>query len=161
MLAWKRNDVHATVGLLERSTDLLPADSPLARALTCELGLALRAGGEAQRATDALVLAERAASAAGDAHVELRARMELSFLRLLEDTGRNDEELLQIVGTAIPAFEALRDDRALGRAWLLSGFVHGGRHLHCKAWEESSERALEAYRRAGFDLLRRRVLYSP
>src|SRR6202030_2929246 len=25
MLAWKRNDVQATVGLLERSTDLLPA----------------------------------------------------------------------------------------------------------------------------------------
>src|SRR5205814_7670162 len=80
---------------------------------------------------------------------ELRARMELSFLRLLEDRGRNDAELLQIVGTAIPAFEALRDDSALGRAWLLSGFVHGGRHLRCKAWEESSERALESYRRAG------------
>jgi tetratricopeptide (TPR) repeat protein len=149
MRAWRRNDVHATVGLLERATDLLPAESPLARALTCELGLALRAGGEAQRATDALASAERAAALAGDAHIELRAQMELSFLRLLEDTGRNDEELLAIVQIAIPAFEALRDDRALGRAWLLSGFVQGGRHLRCKAWEESSELALDAYRRAG------------
>jgi DNA-binding SARP family transcriptional activator len=149
MVAWKRNDVHATVGLLVRATDLLPADSSLARALTCELGLALRAGGEAERATDALKRAERAASSAGDAHIELRARMELSFLRLLEDTGTSDEELLTIIQTAIPAFEALRDDRALGRAWLLSGFVEGGRHLRCKAWEESSERALDAYRRAG------------
>ena len=149
MLAWKRNDVHATLGLLERSTDLLPADSSLARELTCELGLALRAGGQAQRATDALLLAERAASSAGDAHVELRARMELSFLRLLEDSGTNGDELLHVVQAAIPTFEALRDDRALGRAWLLSGFVHGGRHLRCKSWEESSEQALDSYRRAG------------
>jgi tetratricopeptide (TPR) repeat protein len=149
MRTWRRNDVHATVGLLERATDLLPADSSLARDLACELGLALRAGGEAQRATDALTRAERAAALAGDAHVELRAQMELSFLRSLEDTGRSDEELLAVIQTAIPAFEALRDDRALGRAWLLSGFVHGGRHLRCRAWEESSERALDAYRRAG------------
>jgi hypothetical protein len=149
MRAWRRNDVHATVGLLERATDLLPADSALARALECELGLALRAGGEAQRATDALTRAERAAALAGDAHIELRAQMELSFLRSLEDRGRSDEELLAVAQTAIPAFEALRDDRALGRAWLLSGFVQGGRHLRCKAWEESSERALDAYRRAG------------
>ena len=149
MRTWRRNDVHATVGLLARATDLLPADSSLARALECELGLALRAGGEAQRATDALTRAERAAALSGDAHVELRAQMELSFLRSLEDPGRSDDELLAVIQTAIPAFEALRDDRALGRAWLLSGFVHGGRHLRCKAWEESSERALDAYRRAG------------
>jgi DNA-binding SARP family transcriptional activator len=148
MLAWKRNDVHATVGLLERATNLLPADSSLARELTCELGLALRAGGEAQRATDLLAFAARAASSVGDAHIELRARMELSFLRLLEDTGTNSQELLEIAQAAIPTFEALKDDRALGRAWLLTGFVHGGRHLRCRAWEEASERALDAYRRA-------------
>ena len=149
MRAWRRNDVHATVGLLVRATDLLPAGTSLARALTCELGLALRAGGEAQRATDALMRAERDSALAGDAHIELRAQMELSFARLLENAGTSDDEVLKIIETAIPAFEALRDDRALGRAWLLSGFVHGGRHLHCKAWEEASERALDAYRRAG------------
>jgi DNA-binding SARP family transcriptional activator len=149
MVAWKRNDVHATVGLLVRATDLLPVESSLARALMCELGLAFRAGGEAQRATDALERAERDGALAGDAHIELRARMELSFVRLLEDTRSNDEEFLTIVQKALPAFEALRDDRSLGRAWLLSGFIHGGRRLQCKTWEESSERALDAYRRAG------------
>ena len=148
MLAWKRNDVHATVGLLERATNLLPAESSLARELTCELGLAFRAGGEAQRATDSLTFAARAASSVGDAHIELRARMELSFLRLLEDTGTSGKELLEIAQAAIPTFEALKDDRALGRAWLLTGFVHGGRHLRCGEWEKASERALDAYRRA-------------
>ena len=149
MLAWKRNDVHATVGLLERATSLLPTDSSLTRELTCELGLALLAGGEAQRATDALAFAARAASSVGDAHIELRARMELAFVHLLEDSGTSGQELLETAQAAIPTFEALNDDRALGRAWLLSGYVHGGSHLRCKAWEESSERALESYRRAG------------
>jgi hypothetical protein len=141
--------VHATVGLLQRATDLLPADSSLARELTCELGLALRAGGDAERATEALTFAAREASSVGDAHIELRARMELSFLRVLEDPGTNGQDLLEIAQAAIPTFEALHDDRALGRAWLFSGYVHGGSHLRCKAWEESSERALESYRRAG------------
>jgi hypothetical protein len=150
MLAWKRNDVHATVGLLERATNLLPADSSLARELTCELGLALRAGGDAQRATDALSFAARAASSVGDAHVELRARMELSFVRLLAEPGAQDHELLDLAEKAIPTFEALNDDRALGRAWLLAGYVHGGRHLRCKDQEEAAEFALAAYRRAGW-----------
>lgn len=149
MAAWGRNDVPATVGLLERATGLLDVDAPLARELTCELGLALRAGGDAQRATDTLAFAARASASAGDAHIELRARMELSFVRLLEDSEASGHELLQTAQAAIPVFEALNDDRALGRAWLLTGFVQGGRYLHCKAWEESSERALDAYRRAG------------
>jgi class 3 adenylate cyclase/tetratricopeptide (TPR) repeat protein len=150
MLAWKRNDVHATVGLLERATDLLPADSSLARELTCELGLALRAGGDAERATEALTFAAREASSVGDAHIELRAQMELSFLRVLEDPGTNGQDLLEIAQAAIPTFEALRDDRALGRAWLFSGYVHGGSHLQCKAWEEASECALASYKRNGW-----------
>jgi class 3 adenylate cyclase len=150
MLTWRRNDVHATVGLLERATNLLPADSSLARELTCELGLALRAGGDAERATEALVFAARAASSVGDSHIELRARMELSFLRVLEDPGTNGQDLLEIAQAAIPTFEALKDDRALGRAWLFSGYVHGGSHLRCKAWEEASERALAAYKRNGW-----------
>ncbi len=116
ILAWKRNDVPTTVGLLERATDLLDVESPLARELMCELGLALRAGGEAQRATDALAFAARSAASVGDAHIEL---------------------------------QALKDDRALGRAWLLTGFVRGGRYLRCNAWEDASERALVSYRRAG------------
>ena len=150
LLAWRRNDVHATVGLLERATSLLATDSPLARELTCELGLALLARGDSGRAAAALAVAARAASSVGDAHVELRARMELSFLRLLEDPATNGQELLETALAAIPTFEALKDERALGRAWLLSGYVHGGSHLRCKVWEESSERALESYKRTGW-----------
>src|SRR5439155_23449669 len=146
ILAWKRNDVAATVGLLERATALLPDDSPLQRELTCELGLALRAGGDAEGAAAALELA----SGNGSSPIELRARMELAFVRLLREPGAQDHELIDLAGAAIPTFEALNDDRALGRAWLLTAFVHGGRHLRCKAREEAAERALFHYRRAGW-----------
>jgi len=44
----------------------------------------------------------------------------------------------------------LDDDRALGRAWLLLGYVRGARHLRCKAWEEAAELAAVHYERAGF-----------
>jgi DNA-binding SARP family transcriptional activator len=146
--AWKRNDVPATVGLLRRATDLLDADSPLARELTCELGLALRAGGDADAATAALEHASRSSSSAADAHVELRARMELAFVRVLEERGATDHELLELAETSIPTFEALEDERALGRAWLLAGYVHGSRHLRCKAWEDAAGLALVHYQRA-------------
>jgi hypothetical protein len=148
--AWKRNDVPATVGLLRSATNLLDADSPLARELTCELGLALRAGGNARAAVEALELASRASSSAADAHIELRARMELVFIRLLEGRSAHDHELLELAESAIPTFEALDDNRALSRAWLLAGYVHGARHLRCKAWEEAAELALVHYERAGW-----------
>jgi len=75
--------------------------------------------------------------------------MELAFVRLVEGEG-SDHDLLELAETSIPTFEGLEDDRALGRAWLLSGYVHGSRHLRCKAWQESAELALVHYERAGW-----------
>ena len=149
LLAWKRNDASATVDLLRRATHLLDADSPFARELTCELGLALRAAGDARGALDALERARRETSSAASAHVQLRAEMELAFVRLVEGEG-SDHDLLELAETSIPTFEGLQDDRALGRAWLLSGYVHGSRHLRCRAWQENAELALVHYERAGW-----------
>src|SRR5439155_5153095 len=146
ILAWKRNDVAATVGLLERATALLAEDSPLQRELTCELGLALRARGDAAGAVAAL----QRASGSGSSSIELRARMELEFVRLLEDREVHDADLVALAAAAIPTFETLNDDRSLGRAWLLTGFVHGARHMRCKTWERSAEKALVHYRRLGW-----------
>src|SRR5262249_37552566 len=125
--AWKRNDVPATVALLRRATTLLDPDAPLARRLTCELGIALRAGGDTEGAVAALGHAARAGSSLGDAQVELRARMELAFVRLIAGSASSDHELLELAEGAIPTFEALEDDRALGRAWLLTGYVRASR----------------------------------
>jgi tetratricopeptide (TPR) repeat protein len=108
--------------------------------------LALRAGGDAAGAVAAL---ERA-SGSGSSSIELRARMELEFVRLLEDREVPDSDLIALATAAIPTFETLNDDRSLGRAWLLTGFVHGARHMRCKTWERSAEKALVHYRRAGW-----------
>jgi tetratricopeptide (TPR) repeat protein len=47
-------------------------------------------------------------------------------------------------------FEALDDDRALGRTWFTVGFVRGGFWLQNAEYEAAAERALHHYRRAGW-----------
>jgi tetratricopeptide (TPR) repeat protein len=148
--AWKRNDVAATIGLLRRATSLLDPESPRARELTCELGVALRAGGDAAGAIEALERASRPRSSAAEAHLELRARMELAFVRLLEGGRARDHELIELAETAIPMFEAVEDERALGRAWLLSSYVHTGRRLQCLAGGRAAELAFVHYQRAAW-----------
>jgi tetratricopeptide (TPR) repeat protein len=66
------------------------------------------------------------------------------------DHERTGDELLALATDAIPVFEAHDDQRALGRAWLLSGYVRGGLHCHNAAWQDAAERALEHYRRSGW-----------
>jgi len=57
---------------------------------------------------------------------------------------------LELATDAIPTFEGLGDDRALGRAWLLAGYVRGGLHCRNAEWGEAAERALVHYRRSGW-----------
>jgi tetratricopeptide (TPR) repeat protein len=59
-------------------------------------------------------------------------------------------ELLEVASEAVPALEAVHDDRALGRAWLSIGHVRGGFYCEYGAWEEAAARAAEHYRRAGW-----------
>ena len=143
------NDIPATVNLLERASELLPPDDSWRRELLCELGVAERAGGRAERADSFLRRAGREAKEAKDVRVELRARLELGYFELLSEPEGAAQALLEIAQHAIPTFEAFEDDRALGRAWLMAGYVNGGIHGQHRAWEEAAERALEHYERAG------------
>jgi tetratricopeptide (TPR) repeat protein len=147
MRAWKRNDVPAAVNLLGRATALRPAGEPWRRELQCELGVALRTAGDAEATERTLEEALAAATAAGDRRIELRAQIELAYVRLLGSPEGGADELLELATGAIPALAAFGDDRALGRAWLLAGFVHGGVHCRHAAWEEAAEHALVHYRR--------------
>jgi hypothetical protein len=117
--------------------------------LLCELGLALRTAGEFARAEAVLEAATAGAATNGERRVELRARMELANSML---SGQSDESsgLLELVSSAIPTFEALRDDRSLGRAWLLFGYVQGGLRCRNADWQEAAERALVHYRKSGW-----------
>jgi DNA-binding SARP family transcriptional activator len=150
--AWKRGDTPAAVNLLGRATALLPLRDSLRLELCCELGLALRTAGELARAEETLVTAAETAAAAGDRRHELRAQLELAYVRLFSDPEGRADELLDLAAQALPVFEAIEDDRSLGRAWSTLSFVHGLMHLKFEAAAEAAERALDHHRRSGWPI---------
>ena len=148
--AWKRADSSAASNLVSRSVALLPPDDPTQLELVCELAIAERAAGGVDRACELLdgMIAE--AAAIGNRRLELRGQIELSNIRLHTGAGSSADELLELASAGIPVFEESRDDRALARAWLLIGDIHGGMHGQMAAWAEAEERAMEYYERAGW-----------
>jgi class 3 adenylate cyclase len=147
--AAKRGDVPAAISLLGRATSVLPQPSSLESDLLVELGIMLRLAGDLERAQRVLTSATSNATAAADRRVELRARMEDAYVRnaLMSETS---DELLDAAMKAIPVFEAAGDDRLLGRAWLLVGWVHGGHRGQNQLRLEAAERALAHYRRSAW-----------
>jgi class 3 adenylate cyclase len=148
--ALARGDARAAVNLLGRAAPLLPTGDPLRLELLCELGVAQRTGGDLTRAEQSLAGAVDEALSARDRRLELRAKLELAAARIHSNPEGVAAELLQLAESAIPVFEALGDDRSLGRALLLTGLVRGSFHLQNDELERATERALVHYRRAGW-----------
>jgi hypothetical protein len=107
-----------------------------------------RARGETDAAMDLLV-ATAAEYEGRDAGVVARARIELEYVRVNRE-GKTLDDLLEATAHGIRTFEATGDHRALGRAWLLSGWARGGHRGDHKAWMKSAECALTCYREAGW-----------
>ena len=162
--AWKRADTPATVNLLGRATALMPAESRDRVELLCELGVAQRVLGDFEGGDATLV--EACDAAARDQRVLLRAQIELAYLRLFSGAEAAASDLVEIAAKAVPIFEELGDDRALGRTWRYVGYLRGfeGRLAD---WEEAVERALVHYRRSGWSAsgclgeLAAALLYGP
>jgi DNA-binding SARP family transcriptional activator/tetratricopeptide (TPR) repeat protein len=150
--ALRRGDIHAAANLLERATALLAVDHPLRGELLCELGLVRVAAQDSDGAMSVLTEAIAEAREAEDARIEWRARIELEYIRLRRETQRTADDLLSATAEGIPVFERVFDRRALGRAWLLAGFVHGGHRGDHRTWQESAERALEYYKAVGWPM---------
>ncbi len=148
--AAQRGDVHATLNLVGRATALLPNQEMERRELLCELAIAQRAIGDAELAEETLDHAVCLAQEAGDRRIELRATIERSYLRLLRSAEDAAAQLLRLSEAAIPVLEAVRDNRALGRVWLLSGFVHGGVYCREASRVDAARRALGHYQRSGW-----------
>jgi DNA-binding SARP family transcriptional activator len=143
--AWKRSDARAAVRLCERAAALLPDRDPQRLELLCELGVALNTIGEPVRACETL----REAAGLGERRIELRARFEEGLIATLTDS-RDASHLLELADEGRPVFEALGDDRALGRVWMAAGWVRGGAFGQSAEWKEAAERALVHYQRAGW-----------
>jgi DNA-binding SARP family transcriptional activator/tetratricopeptide (TPR) repeat protein len=148
--AWRRGDSPAAINLLTRACELLPKRNPFRPELLCYLGPALYAGGALSDAEAVLEGAVDATAAAGNRPLEWRARLELASLRLASDPEGRVAELLELAEKAIPLFEALGDEQALGRTWRFLADVHGAMKCHYKAAVDASERALACYERCGW-----------
>ena len=148
--AWKRADTPAAVNLLARATSLLPDHEPSRAELLCELGIAERYAGQTDAGEERLREAIETASKRGERRVELRGRVELAHARLFSDPESRAAEMLELAARAIPVFEEVEDDRALGRTWRHVGYVRGGMQSRHEAWREASEQALVHYLRSGW-----------
>src|SRR5581483_10265256 len=112
---------HAA-GLFDRAAKLLAAEDPERRELLCELAVASTAAGDRARARGAL----REARAAADARIRLRPEIEEAVLQQLENAPASARALVQRVDEALPVFADAADERSLGRALLLRGWIEGG-----------------------------------
>ena len=145
--ASKRGDVPAAIALLRRATLVLAQGMQLRGELLCELGIALAASGESGEAVEVLQGTIDESLDSDERLNEVRARIELEYVRL-SGSGATGDALLDATSQAIPVLEAAGDYRWLGRAWLLAGWVHGGRRGHHKTREKAAERALAYYKRS-------------
>ena len=144
--AWKRADTPAAVNLLSRATSLLPVAEASRAELLCELGVAQRYAGSSDEGEQTL----QEAIETGSGHIELRARIELAHARLFSDPESRSAEFLEQAAKAIPIFEEVEDDRALGRTWRHIGYVRGGLQSRHEEWRAASEQALVHYVRSGW-----------
>ena len=83
--ALKRGDMSATVSLLDRAIALLPQGDEARHELMCELGIAQYSAGETDASTATFFEAIAGAEEAGQRRVELRARIEAAYVRLLTE----------------------------------------------------------------------------
>ena len=148
--AMRRGDVPATTGLLGRAVELLPRGVRRSELLS-EFGVALAASGRPDDALDALRRAIEEAVTTGDRAGEARARLELEHVRTPRTSQATGDALLEAASAAIPVLEAAGDDRWLGRAWMLVGWIQGGRFGRHKQREDAAEQALVYYGRSALE----------
>src|SRR5205823_2200156 len=100
--AAKSGDVPAASNLLTRASSLLETKEVVRRDLLTELGVVLWLGGELQSVEEACGKALEAALGGHDRRAELRARIELAFLKLFRAPEGAADELFALAADAIP-----------------------------------------------------------
>jgi class 3 adenylate cyclase/tetratricopeptide (TPR) repeat protein len=144
-----RSDAAAAANLFGRAAELVP-EGPRRPGLLVRLGEALHAAGEIEHARSVLEEARSLAAAAGDAHVEWLARIQLAWGRLDTEPEGAAEEAIREGEAAIEARQSAGDDEVLARAWELISDGHNWRG-EVDEWKDASERAV-AYARLTGDL---------
>jgi class 3 adenylate cyclase/tetratricopeptide (TPR) repeat protein len=145
--ALARDDVPASVNLLERGAALLPRAGSSRGYALLELAIARMRSGAFAAAEGALEEALTLGRAEGDRRLELRTLIEREFFRIFTNEETPDEEITQIAEEAIPVLQALGDDAGVAKAWHLLSEPP----VNACRWGERAaalEHALEHARRA-------------
>jgi class 3 adenylate cyclase/tetratricopeptide (TPR) repeat protein len=146
--ALARDDAPAAVNLLERGVALLPRTSGTRGHVLLDLAIALMRSGAFAIAEGALEEALALARADGDCRLELRTLIERQFFRIFTNAETPAAEVTRVAKEAIPALEALGDNRGVARAWHLLSEPP----VYACLWGERAaalEHALDHARRAG------------
>jgi DNA-binding SARP family transcriptional activator len=148
--AAKSGDTHAASNLLTRASSLLDTPEIVRRDLLAELGLVVWRGGDLQLVEDTFGQALEAAVSEHDQRAQLRARLELAYLRLFRAPEGGVDALLSLAAEAMPVLEQLRDDRTLGRIWYVLAHVQGGFRCRYRESADAAERALHYFRHSNW-----------
>jgi tetratricopeptide (TPR) repeat protein len=151
--AVKSGDMPAASSLLRRASALIGSAEAVRRDLLTELGLVLWRSGQVADAEEVFDTAIETAITERDRRAELRARTELANLKLRLAEEGAPEELLSLASEAIPVFEQLEDDHALGRIWFALATTYGGLYCQYRQSSEAAERALAYFRRSDWPLV--------
>jgi tetratricopeptide (TPR) repeat protein len=112
-----RGDVRAAVGLLDRSSELLPPEHPERHRVLTVLGAALREHGNYERAARCLDEAVARAHSTGDVSMEWRAIVERLEVQRIVEGGSFEGEAREQLARWIPVLERAEDHAGLAKAW--------------------------------------------
>jgi class 3 adenylate cyclase/tetratricopeptide (TPR) repeat protein len=146
--ALTRGDMPAAANLLERSIGLLDENDALRLALIPDLGEALDAIGEFDRAIGLLSAAEEAADLVGDPSLKAEIGIVRALVEVSTAAEGKTDELLQGADRAIPILQEFRNYGGLARAWRLVAFITGNAGRYGQA-EVALQAVIENARLAG------------
>ena len=160
-----RGDMPAAANLLQRAATLLNEQDPVRALLLLDAGEAAVDIGELEQAEAMLTEAvDRAlfADENGIARAAALALLQLRYTtgaRVVQESIRRQESMVELVEREIPELEAMGDDRALVRAFRLLTYVHwtGSRFADAAA---AAERTIRHATAAGDEVTARRFLGS-
>jgi class 3 adenylate cyclase/tetratricopeptide (TPR) repeat protein len=144
--AYESGDLPTAVNLLNRTSDLLDETDGFRLGRLIELGYALHATGQLERADSVFEEAAAAGAAAGVPAIESRGRIGRVYVAAV--LGRQFADRLGEASAEIPKLEALGDDSGLAEAWFVRATYESWLG-QSKVGSASTDRAIAHARRAG------------
>jgi class 3 adenylate cyclase/tetratricopeptide (TPR) repeat protein len=139
--AYGRSDMRSAQSIISRALAITRTGDPRQRELLLVLGEARYLGGQLDEAERSFSQASELAAAQADPSAEMRARMQLEFVRSRRDPAYDWGRLATLLDESQAVFEHSHDDGGLARLWDL----RSEEYLMAGRWERAGEAAKRAY----------------